>query len=215
MRVVLAEDTLLTRAGIVRVLGDAGIEVVGEAADAGSLMRLVADKHPDAAIIDIRMPPTFTNEGLLAAEQIRTDASDVAVLILSQYVEPHYAERLLTARPDGVGYLLKERVFDAAVLVDALHRLRAGQCVIDPSIASRLMARRRTGAALDGLTSREREIVALVAEGLSNRGIAERLVITERTVEAHVTSAFLKLQLSEDPASNRRVLATLAYLRSG
>ena len=121
----------------------------------------------------------------------------------------------LSVRPDGVGYLLTERVFNASVLVDTLHRLRDGQCVIDPSIASRLMARRRAGAALDGLTSREREIDALVAEGLSNRGIAERLVITERTVEAHVTSAFLKLRLSEDPASNRRVLATLVSLRSG
>jgi DNA-binding NarL/FixJ family response regulator len=214
VRVVVAEDTLLTRAGIVQILRDTGIDVVGQAGDVGSLMRLVAAERPDAAIIDIRMPPSFTNEGLLAAEQIRADDSHVAVLILSQYVEPHYAERLLAVRPDGVGYLLKERVFEASVLVDALHRLRDGQCVIDASIVSQLMARRRAGAALDDLTTREREIVALVAEGLSNRGIAERLVITDRTVEAHVTSAFQKLQLSEDPASNRRVLATLAYLRS-
>jgi DNA-binding NarL/FixJ family response regulator len=214
MRVVVADDVMLTREGIVRLLGDAGIEVVAEAEDAEGLLRHVRLKRPDAAIVDIRMPPTHTDEGLAATQRIRTEHPEVGVLVLSQYVEPSYAMRLLEEHPERVGYLLKQRVFDAAILVDALRRITEGESVIDPTIVSRLLGRRRKEDRLMELTEREREVLELVAEGLSNRAIAGRLFVTQRTVESHVKQIFLKLNLEVNPESHRRVLAVLAYLRA-
>ena len=213
MRVVVAEDVMLTREGITRLLTDSGIDVVGEAGDTAALLRAVRAMRPDAAIVDIRMPPTHTDEGLVAAQQIRAEQPSVSVLILSQYIEPHYAMRLLEDHPERVGYLLKERVFDVANLIDALRRLADGETVVDPTIIARLFARKRGADPLGQLTGREREVLALVAEGLSNRAIAGRLFVTERTVEAHVKQIFQKLGLNADPGSHRRVLAVLAYLR--
>jgi DNA-binding NarL/FixJ family response regulator len=215
MRVVVADDVMLTRQGIVRLLRDADVEVVAEAEDAESLLRGVRLTRPDAAIVDIRMPPTHTDEGLVAAQRIRTEHPDVGVLVLSQYVEPSYAMRLLEEHPERVGYLLKGRVFDVAILVDALRRLADGETVIDPTIVSRIVGRRRREDPLDDLTDREREVLGLVAEGLSNKAIAARLFVTERTVEAHVKQIFFKLRLDTNPESHRRVLAVLAYLRAG
>jgi DNA-binding NarL/FixJ family response regulator len=214
VRVVVAEDTMLTREGIVRLLEDAGIEVVAQAEDADALMRHVRLERPDAAIVDIRMPPTHTDEGLRAAQSIRTEHADVGVLLLSHYVEPSYALRLIEDHPERVGYLLKERIFDVALLVDALRRITEGESVIDPTIVSRLVGRRRRQDPLGELTEREREVLALVAEGLSNRAIAARLFITVRTVEQHVKQILLKLGLEVNPESHRRVLAVLAYLQA-
>jgi len=211
---VVADDVMLTREGIVRLLQDAGIEVVGQADDAASLLRRVRTTRPDAAVVDIRMPPTHTDEGLIAAGMIRAELPEVGVLILSEYIEPSYAMRLLEEHPERVGYLLKERVFDVALLVDALRRLGDGETVVDPTIVSRLVGRRRRHDPLEELTPREREALELVAEGLSNKAIAARLVVTERTVEAHVKQIFMKLGLDASPDSHRRVLAVLAYLRS-
>ena len=213
MRVVVADDVMLTRQGIVRLLRDAGVDVVAEAENAEELLRHVRLARPDAAIVDIRMPPTHTDEGLVAAQQIRADHPDVGVLVLSQYVEPSYALRLMEEHPERVGYLLKERVFDVAILVDALRRIGDGETVVDPTIVSRLVGRRRRQDPLAELTAREREVLALVAEGRSNRGIAAALFVTERTVEAHIKQIFGKLGLHEQPDSHRRVLAVLAYLR--
>jgi DNA-binding NarL/FixJ family response regulator len=214
MRIVVADDVMLTREGVVRLLEDAGMEVVGQADDATSLLRRVRATRPDAAIVDIRMPPTHTDEGLVAAAMIREELPEVGVLILSEYIEPSYAMRLLEEHPERVGYLLKERVFDVALLVDALRRLGDGETVIDPTIVARLVGRRRRQDPLQELTPREREALELVAEGLSNKAIAARLVVTERTVEAHVKQIFMKLDLDLNPESHRRVLAVLAYLRA-
>ena len=213
MRVVVADDAMITREGLVRLLNDAGVEVLAEAEDGDALIRKVSATHPDAAIVDIRMPPTHTDEGLVAARTIRSSYPDVAVLILSSYIEPHYAMELLEEHPERVGYLLKDRVFDIAVLIDALRRLSEGESVVDPTIVSQLFARRRESSPLEELTEREREVLALLAEGLSNRAIAERLVVTQRTVESHVNQIFQKLRLGESADSHRRVLAVLAYLR--
>jgi DNA-binding NarL/FixJ family response regulator len=214
MRVVVADDVMLTRTGITRLLGDAGIRVVGEAADAESLLREVASKHPDVAVIDIRMPPTHTDEGLVAARTIRAQHPRVGVLVLSQYVEPLFAMRLIEDNPERCGYLLKERVFDVAILVDALHRVAEGDTVIDPTIVSRLVGTAHRQGPLAALTRREQEVLAMVAEGLSNRAIAARIHLSERTVEAHVTQIFLKLQLPDTPDRHRRVQAVVTYLRS-
>jgi DNA-binding NarL/FixJ family response regulator len=214
VRVVVADDIMLTREGIVRLLTDAGIEVVAEAEDAERLLREVRLKRPDVAIVDIRMPPTHTDEGLIATQRIRNEHPEVGVLVLSQYVEPSYAMRLLEEHPQQIGYLLKQRVFDVAVLVDALRRIADGESVVDPTIVARLFGRRRREDPLAELTEREREVLGLVAEGRSNRAIAGRLVVTERTVEAHVKQIFLKLGLDLDPESHRRVLAVLAYVRA-
>jgi DNA-binding NarL/FixJ family response regulator len=210
---VIADDVMLIRSGIARLLADTGIEVIGEAADAAELLRLVALGNPDAAIVDIRMPPTHTDEGLTAARQIRERYPDTAVVVLSQYVESRYAQRLLADQPGGVGYLLKERVSDIAVLVDALHRVADGECVLDPTIVSQLMQRRRPDSPLTQLTSRERDILALMAEGRSNSAIAGELRISERTVEATCAHLFRKLQLEPSADVNRRVLAVLTALR--
>ena len=214
MRVVVADDLMLTREGIVRLLADAGLDVVGQAEDLEGLLRRVRASRPDAAIVDIRMPPTHTDEGLVAAQAIRKEHPEVGVLILSQYVEPSYAMRLIEQHPERVGYLLKERVFDGAILVDALRRITDGETVIDPTIVARLVGRRRREDPLAELTAREREVLGLVAEGRSNRAIAAELYITERTVEAHITQVFIKLGLREEPLTHRRVLAVLTYLRS-
>jgi DNA-binding NarL/FixJ family response regulator len=214
VRVVVADDAMLTREGIVRLLRDADVEVVAEAGDAQGLLRQVRLARPDVALVDIRMPPTHTDEGLVAAQTIRAEHPQVGVLVLSQYVEPSYALRLLQEQPERVGYLLKERVFDIATVIDALRRIVDGETVIDPTIVARLVGRRRRQDPLAGLSEREREVLGLVAEGLSNRAIAARLVVTERTVEAHVTQIFQKLRLPGSPDQHRRVLAVLTFLRA-
>jgi DNA-binding NarL/FixJ family response regulator len=213
VRVVVADDVMVTRAGIVRLLREAGIDVVAEAENADELLRHVSLSRPDAAIVDIRMPPTQTDEGLVAAQRIRAEHPDVGVLVLSQYVEPSYATRLLEEHPERVGYLLKERVFDVAILVDALRRIGDGECVVDPTIVSRLVARKKERGPLDELTERERDVLGLIAEGLSNNAIGERMYLSPKTVEAHISQIFLKLDLRHAEGQHRRVLAVLAYLR--
>jgi DNA-binding NarL/FixJ family response regulator len=213
VRVVVADDVMLTREGIVHLLENAAIDVVAQAEDADGLLREVRLKRPDAAIVDIRMPPTHTDEGLVAAQRIRTEHPDIGVVLLSQYIEPSYAMRLLEEHPERVGYLLKQRVFDIAVLVDAVRRIGDGETVVDPTIVSHLVGRQRRHNPLAELTAREREVLGLVAEGFSNRAIAGRLFVTERTVEGHVQQVFLKLGLAVDPESHRRVRAVLAYLQ--
>ena len=205
---------MLVRSGLARLLADAGVEVVAEAGDADELMRAVALERPDVALVDIRMPPTHTDEGLVAARRIRDGYPNTGVLLLSQYLEPRYAQRLLADQPGGLGYLLKERVSDIAVLVDALHRVTDGECVIDPTIVARLMRRRSRSSPLEQLTTREREILALLAEGRSNSAIASRLQLSERTVESACAQIFRKLGLDPSPDVNRRVLAVLSLLRS-
>jgi DNA-binding NarL/FixJ family response regulator len=214
VRVVVADDAMLTREGIVHVLREGGVEVVAQAGDAEDLLREIRRSPPDVAVVDIKMPPTHTDEGLVAAHRIRAEQPNVAVLVLSQYLEPSYAMRLLEEHPEKVGYLLKERVFAPAVLVDAITRVHEGETVVDPTIVSHLFGRRRRENPLAVLSPREREVLALVAEGLSNKAIASRLFVTERTVEAHVTQIFLKLDLGDSPDSHRRVLAVLAFLRA-
>jgi DNA-binding NarL/FixJ family response regulator len=211
---VVAEDNLLTREGLAQVLGAAGVEVVDVVGDAARLLAVVAREQPDVAVVDIRMPPTQTNEGLVAAREIRTSHPGTAVLVLSQYVEPAYALQLIQEHPEGVGYLLKDRVSDGALLVDALRRLCESESVVDPTIVAQLFGRRRRADPLERLTPREREVLGLVAEGYSNKAIAAQLLVKERTVEAHITQTFTKLGLTEDPASHRRVLAVLAFLRT-
>lgn len=214
MRVVVAEDVMLTRAGIVRLLVDAGVEVVGEAADVASLLHQTSLTRPDVVISDIRMPPTFRDEGLVAAERVMREYPSTRVLILSQYVESEYAIKLLRDHPDGIGYLLKDRVFDIATVLDALRRICDEECVVDPTIVKRLLARPRgPDDPMKWLSAREAEVIALVAEGRSNEGIAAALGIAVRTVEAHISEAFLKLGVEADPNNNRRVLAVLAYLK--
>jgi DNA-binding NarL/FixJ family response regulator len=213
MRAVVADDAMLTREGIVRLLDDAGVEVVAQVGDADQLLKEVALTKPDVALVDIRMPPTFRDEGLVAAKRIRAEHPNVGVLVLSQYVEPSYALDLLQDHPQRVGYLLKERVFDIATVVDALRRLMDDETVVDPTLVARLFRRQRRTDPLASLTEREREVLGLIAEGLSNRAIAERTSIAERTVEAHVTQIFLKLGLSDSPDQHRRVLAVLTFLR--
>jgi DNA-binding NarL/FixJ family response regulator len=205
---------MLTREGIVRLLVDAGVEVVGQADDGEAALREVARTRPAVVILDIRMPPTHTDEGLVAAHRIRERHPEVGVLVLSQYVEPSYATRLISDHPEKIGYLLKERIFDVAILIDALRRIDEGETVIDPTIVARLLGRQRREDPLAELTPREREVLSLVAEGLSNKAIAARLVVTERTVEAHSQQVFQKLGLLDDPSTHRRILAVLAYLRA-
>jgi DNA-binding NarL/FixJ family response regulator len=213
MRVVVADDVMIVRTGLVRLLADAGVTVAGEAADADELLRLVALEKPDVAIVDIRMPPTHRDEGLVAARRIRQRFPRTGVLLLSQYLAPRYAEQLLQNQPGGLGYLLKERVSDLSILVDALQRVSAGLCVVDPAIVSRLLEREHRDSPLAALSPRERETLGLMAEGRSNAAIAQQLGIGERTVESVCAQLFRKLDLQPDPDVNRRVLAVLTLLR--
>jgi DNA-binding NarL/FixJ family response regulator len=215
VRVVIADDSLLLREGVSRLLVEAGFEVVGQASDADELLHEVAEKQPDVAIVDIRMPPTHTDEGLRAARELRSRYPELGVIVLSQYVRPSYAFELLADDARGVGYLLKDRVSDLQDLADAVERVGKGGSVLDPSVVAQLVGRRRQGHdPIDDLSDREREVLALMAEGRSNRAIAERLVITERTVEKHVRSILAKLRIPESQEDHRRVLAVLAYLGS-
>jgi DNA-binding NarL/FixJ family response regulator len=214
MRLVVADDSVLLREGLVRLLEEADFEVVGQAGDAEDLLRKVRAHKPDAAIVDVRMPPTNTDEGIRAALEIRSELPDVAVLVLSQYVEEVYARELLADDASGIGYLLKDRVSDIETLTDAVRRIGAGGSVLDPEVVSGMLGRRREDDPLEQLTPREREVLALMAEGRSNGAIASELVVTERAVEKHVTSIFSKLDLPAAPEDHRRVLAVLAFLEA-
>jgi DNA-binding NarL/FixJ family response regulator len=215
VRVVVADDSVLLREGVAQLLSQAGFDVVGLASDARELLQKVDELSPDVAIVDIRMPPTNTDEGLRAAQEIRAEHPGVGVLVLSQYVRPSYAFELLSDGADRIGYLLKDRVSDLTELTDAVRRVAEGGTVLDPLVVSQLVGRPREGEdALKELSEREREVLGLMAEGRSNQAIAERLFITERTVEKHVKNIFGKLGLSASPEDHRRVLAVVAYLRA-
>ncbi|MBA3347155.1 MAG: response regulator transcription factor [Actinobacteria bacterium] len=213
MRVVLADDSVLLREGLARLLEDAGFDVVAQSGNADDLLRHVAMHRPDVAITDIRMPPSQTDEGLRAAQQIRERHAGVGVLVLSQYVEPTYALELLGDSAEGVGYLLKDRVSDLEDFVAAIRRVAEGGSALDPAVVDQLVGRRRRDDPLDELTPREREVLELMAEGRSNQAVAERMFVTLRAVEKHVTSIFTKLRLPASGDDHRRVLAVLTYLR--
>ena len=214
MRVVIAEDSVLLREGLVRLLEDRGYEVAAAVADADELLAAVAEHNPDVVVTDIRMPPTHTDEGLRAAAELRKHHPEVGVLVLSQYIETTYATALLAANAGGVGYLLKDRVADAAEFVSAVDRVAAGGTALDPEVVTKLMRASRQIGGLGGLTPREREVLELMAEGRSNAAIAEAMVISSGAVEKHVASIFGKLGLPSSEADNRRVLAVLRYLRA-
>jgi DNA-binding NarL/FixJ family response regulator len=214
MRVVIADDAVLFREGLARVLEGAGIRVAGQAGDAEALLARVRADPPDAVVVDIRMPPTHTSEGLDAAERVRAEHPQVGVLVLSQYVETHHAMQLLAGGARGVGYLLKDRVADVAEVVDAVRRVAGGGSVIDAEVVAQLVGRRRTRDPIQELTDREREVLALMAEGRSNQAICQRLFLSPKTVEAHVRGIFTRLDLPVTPDDHRRVLAVLAFLRS-
>ncbi|MGB6454250.1 MAG: response regulator transcription factor [Streptosporangiaceae bacterium] len=214
MRVVIAEDSALLREGLVRLLEDRGYEVAAAVADADALLAAVAEHDPDVVVTDIRMPPTHTDEGLRAATELRKHHPEVGVLVLSQYIETTYATALLAANAGGVGYLLKDRVADAAEFVSAVDRVAAGGTALDPEVVTKLMRASRQIGGLGGLTPRERAVLELMAEGRSNAAIAEALVISSGAVEKHVASIFGKLGLPSSDADNRRVLAVLQYLRA-
>lgn len=213
MRVVIADDSVLLREGIARILVEAGMEVVGQSEDAEDLLLKVRSYSPDVAIVDIRMPPTHTDEGLRAAIEIRAAHPGVGVLVLSQYVELGLAMKLLADSAEGAGYLLKDRVSNVAEFVSAVERVASGGSAIDPIIVSTLLGRRRQDDPVDTLTPREREVLALMAEGRSNQGIADRMVITLRAAEKYVSSIFTKLGVTSTGSDSRRVLAVLMYLR--
>ena len=215
MRVVLADDAVLLREGLARLLEEAGFDVVGLAADGSALIELVRRTQPDVAIVDIRMPPTHTDEGLQAAKAIRAQWPAIGILVLSQHVNARYALELLSAGTDGVGYLLKERVSDLEELSSSVNRVGHGGSVLDPAVVDELVGRRRqAGNPVQHLTDREREVLGLMAEGRSNHAIAERLFVTEHTVEKHVKNIFGSLQLPQSPDDHRRVLAVVTYLNS-
>ena len=213
MRVVIADDAPLIREGLARLLAENGIDVVAQVDDADALLAHVRELQPDVAIVDVRMPPTHTDEGLRASREIRTRYPGTAVLVLSQHLELEYVLRLIDEKPEGIGYLMKERVGRVEQLLDAVHRVAAGECVVDSALVKELLARRRQVDPLDELTPREREIIALMAEGRSNQGICRTLWLSPKTVETHIRGAFAKLGIKEAPEDNRRVLAVLAYLR--
>lgn len=214
MRVVIAEDAVLLREGLVRLLAERGHEVVGTAGDASQLLLVAAREQPDIAIVDVRMPPTFTDEGIRAAIELRTHRPELAVLVLSQYVEERYAAELLARDARGVGYLLKDSVTATRSFLDAVDRVGEGGTVIDPEVVSQLFARARRSDPLDELSPREREVLGLMAEGRSNTAIAGRLFVTESAVEKHVRTIFQKLRLPQADADHRRVLAVLRYLEA-
>lgn len=215
MRVVIADDAVIVREGLARLLTESGFEVVGEAGDAAGLLTHVRAKRPDVAVVDIRMPPTHTDEGLAAAAEIRERYPETGVLVLSQYLEPQYAMRLVEQAPAGIGYLLKERIGRVAELTDAIRRVAAGECVVDRMVVQELLEHTRRQDPLAELSPRERQILELMAEGRSNQGIREELWLSPKTVETHIRGLFNKLGLRDVPESNRRVLAVLAYLSSG
>ncbi len=212
MRVVVADDSTLLREGLVRLLEEGGLEVVGQAADGEELLRKVRAHKPDVAVVDVRMPPTHTDEGLRAAREIRAELPEVSVLVLSQYVEVAYARELLAESAEGLGYLLKDRVADVGALTDAVRRVGAGGSALDPEVVSQMLGRRRNDDPLEQLTPREREVLGLMAEGRSNGAIAAELVVSERAVEKHVTGIFSKLELGASSEDHRRVLAVLHFL---
>jgi DNA-binding NarL/FixJ family response regulator len=213
IRVVVGEDQPLVREGIVRVLEEAGLEVVGVAGDAEDLVRKAGAHRPDVVITDIQMPPDLSDDGLRAALQIRGSQPQVGVLVLSQFLEDRYALDLVGDRAQGVGYLLKDRVGDLGLFIDAVRRVARGGSALDPEVVQRMVGRRREGGPLDDLTPREREVLGLMAEGRSNQGVADELIVTVAAVERHVTSIFSKLGLQQTPEDHRRVLAVLQYLR--
>jgi DNA-binding NarL/FixJ family response regulator len=212
LRVVIADDHVLLRRGVVSMLESEGFDVVGQAGDADDLIRKVGAHQPDVAIVDIRMPPTNTDDGLRAAVEIRRTHPDVGVLMLSQYVEADYALELIGADARGVGYLLKDRISDIDEFADAIRRVADGGSVLDPEVVRWMLGRQRETSALAELTPREREVLGLLAEGCSNEGVARRIFVTQRAVEKHITSIMSKLELTPEPEAHRRVLAVLAYL---
>jgi DNA-binding NarL/FixJ family response regulator len=213
VRVVIADDAALVREGIALLLAENGVEVIARVADGQALLACVREAQPDVALVDIRMPPTYTDEGLRAAAQIRAEHPDTAVLVLSQHLEPRYALRLIEENPMKVGYLLKERVGRVEQLLEVLDRVVHGECVIDREIVDELMSRSRRPDPLGELTPREREILALIAEGRSNQGICRTLWLSPKTIESHIRSIFAKLDIEPAAQDNRRVLAVLAHLR--
>ena len=215
IRAVVADDSVLLRDGVVRLLQDAGIEVVAAVGDGDALLRAVAGESPDIALVDVRMPPTHTDEGIRAAVQIRRDHPGVAVLVLSQYVEERYAADLLSGDTSGVGYLLKDRVVDIDEFVGSVRRVAAGGSAVDAEVVRQLIGRTARVSELDRLTPRELEVLGLMAEGLSNGGIAERLVVSLGAVEKHISNVFTKLDLEHEQSAHRRVLAVLTYLADG
>ena len=214
LRIVIGEDDVLLREGVARLLDDAGLEVVARAGDADDFLRKTLAHRPDVAVVDVQMPPRHEDDGLQAAVALRERLPEIGVLVLSQFYEESYALNLIGDRAQGVGYLLKERVADVDAFVDAVERVAAGGSALDPEIVGRMLGRRRTHGPLDDLTPREREVLAAMAEGKSNRGIAESFVITETAVEKHVTRIFNKLGVGHSTTAHRRVLAVLTYLRS-
>jgi DNA-binding NarL/FixJ family response regulator len=214
VRVVVADDSVLLREGIVRILSDSGFDVVGQAGDAEDLVRKVAAHKPDIAVVDVRMPPTNTDDGLRAAQKIRAEYPGCGVLVLSQYIEEGYALELLSENAEGVGYLLKDRVADVERFTESVRRVGEGGSALDPEVVAQLLGRRRREDPLEELSPREREVLELMAEGRSNHAIAEAMVVTERAVEKHVTSIFGKLKLPPTAEDHRRVLAVLRFLRA-
>jgi DNA-binding NarL/FixJ family response regulator len=213
VRVVIGEDSVLLREGLARVLTDAGFEVVAQAGDAEELVRKVRGHTPDVAVIDIRMPPNHTDDGLRAAKEIRASQPEVGILVLSQYVDEHYALALVADGAEGVGYLLKDRIGEVDRLLDAVKRVASGGSVLDPEVVAHMVGRRREEGPIAELSPREREVLELMAQGLSNKAICEQLVVSERAVEHHVTSIFSKLGLQASGREHRRVLAVLAFLQ--
>jgi DNA-binding NarL/FixJ family response regulator len=213
-RVAVAEDSLLVREGLCRILRDAGLDIVAEATTRDELLEAVERGMPDVALVDIRLPPSYSDEGLRAAGEIRARFPSVALLVLSHYVEAEYALRLLEGSERSVGYLLKERILDAAQLTEAIRRVAGGGIVVDPALVTELLERRRRADPLDELTLREREVLGLMAEGLTDRGVAQRLYVTPKTVETHARHIFQKLNLPESALENKRVHAVLSYLRA-
>ena len=215
MRVVIAEDAVMLREGLIRLLADENIETVATSGDGAGLVAIVEEHRPDLVIVDVRMPPTFTDEGLRAALEVRERVPGTPILVFSQYVEERYATDLIGGGAEGVGYLLKERVADVAEFLGAVKRVAEGGTVIDPEVIAQLLGRRRRGDRLEVLTPREREVLGLMAEGLSNAAIARKLVVTDGAVEKHISNIFLKLGLQHTNSTHRRVMAVLAYLGQG